>query len=165
MKHLVTTILLLGILLQTNCKKNKNAVNANTDFFTPVPVDFTINMELPTSADLKFANGYFIQPNAGYRSRGVIVYNTGFGGSEPYVAFDRTCPYMPDSVCSYVSIDTSSSLYFRCGQYAGARFTGCCNSKFTALNGIQVEGKATRGLRQYYVGVYGSQLRVTNIPQ
>lgn len=160
-----TALLLMLLLLQLNCKKNKNTVNANVDFFAPVLVDFTINMDLPSAADLKFPNGYFYQLTTGYKSRGVIVYNTGFSGPDQYVAYDRTCPYMPDSSCSYVSIDSSSSLFFRCGQYAGTKFTGCCASKFTAINGTQVEGKATRGLRQYYVGNFGNQLRITNTPQ
>ncbi len=153
------------LLLQLSCKKNKNAINANNDFFPPVLVDFTINMDLPSASDLKFANGHFIQPGTGYKQRGVMVYNTGFSGPDQYVAFDRTCPYLPDSICSYVSIDTSSTLFFRCGQYNGTKYTGCCNSKFMAQNGAQVQGKATRGLRQYYVGNFGSQLRVTNTPQ
>ncbi len=160
--------IILLILLATGfvtCKKKDNTNNGNIDFFSPVMVDFYINMDLPTAADLKFPNGYFIQTNTGYKQRGVIVYNTGFTGAEEYVAFDRTCPFKPDSSCSYVSMD-SSTLFFRCGQYYGAgKFAPCCNSKFTALNGSPVSGPAGRSLRQYYVGNYGSQLRVTNTPQ
>ena len=165
MKYAKIIILISVLLLQINCKKNKNTVNANVDFFSPVLVDFTINMDLPSAADLKFPNGYFYQLNTGYKNRGVVVYNTGFSGPDQYVAYDRTCPYLPDSICSFVSIDSSSSLFFRCGQYTAGKFTGCCASKFTAINGTQVEGKATRGLRQYYVANYGNQLRVTNTPQ
>ncbi|MBC7382187.1 MAG: hypothetical protein H7296_04235 [Bacteroidia bacterium] len=163
MKYFKLSILLFVLLLMLTCKKNKNTVNANTDFFGPVPVDFYINMDLPSAVDLKFPNGYFYQLNAGFK--GVVVYNTGFSGPDQYVAYDRTCPYRPDSSCSYVSIDSSSTLFFRCGQYlTPGKFTGCCASKFTAINGTQVEGKATRGLRQYYVTNYGNQLRITNTP-
>ena len=165
MKKIQFALLLCLLVLGINCKKNKNAINANIDFFSPVTVDFYINMDLPSAADLKFSNGYFIQTGVGYQQRGVIVYNTGFSGTDEYVAYDRTCPYMPDSACSFVSMDTASTLFFRCGQYNGKKYTGCCNSKFMAINGSQVEGKATRGLRQYYVGNYGNQLRITNTPQ
>ncbi len=165
MKYNKVMALILITIFFSACKKNNNTNNANIDFFSPVPVDFTINLDLPNAADLKFPNGYFIQTNAGYKQRGVMVYNTGFSGTEQYVAFDRTCPFKPDSSCSYISLD-SSTLFFRCGQYNGmGKFSPCCNSKFTAMNGSQVSGPATRGLRQYYVGNYGSQLRVTNTPQ
>ncbi len=165
MKNKWTLFVFVLLLSLGNCKKNKNTINANVDFFNPVLVDFYINLELPSAIDLKFANGYFIQTSAGYKQRGVIVYNTGFSGPDQYVAYDRTCPYLPDSVCSYVSIDSSSSLYFRCGQYNGTKFTACCNSQFMALNGAMLKGPAVRGLRQYYVGNFGDRLHITNAPQ
>jgi hypothetical protein len=160
---LFATLLLLVCF--ANCKKDAKNVS-NQDFFLAVNVDFYINLDLPLNADLNFPNGYAYQTGYGYRNRGVIVYNTGFSGPDQYVAFDRSCPYKVDSSCSIVSVD-SSTLYYRCGQFTGSggKFTPCCNSRFIAGNGSQVSGPADRGLKQYYVSVFGRQLRVTNTPQ
>ncbi|OYU97661.1 MAG: hypothetical protein CFE21_05055 [Bacteroidetes bacterium B1(2017)] len=158
-------LVLLAAFAFTTCKKDAKNVS-NLDFFTQVQVDFYINLDLPLYADLNFANGYVYEKNYGYKTRGVIVYNTGFTGPDQFVAFDRSCPYKVDSSCSYVSVD-SSTLYFRCGQYngVGGKFNPCCNSKFVASNGSQMSGPADRPLHAYYVSVLGRQLHITNTPQ
>lgn len=157
--------LLVPVVLFSTCKKDKNQISA-TDFFNPVLVDFYINLDLPLYTDLNYPNGYVYEKNQGYKQRGVIVYNTGFSGPDQYVAFDRSCPFKVDSSCSYVSVD-SSLLYYRCGQYTGVggKFIPCCNSKFVASNGSQMEGPAPRPLKQYYVSVSGKILHITNLPQ
>jgi len=157
---------IMAITCFTNCKKDAKKVS-NQDFFLPVNVDFYVNLDLPLNSDLNFPNGFIYQPGYGYKNRGVIVYNTGFTGPDQYVAFDRSCPYKVDSSCSFVSVE-SSALYFRCGQYTGSgrsTLTPCCNSRFVAGNGTQVSGPADRSLKQYYVGILGRQLRITNLPQ
>lgn len=145
------------------CKK-KNTVNQqDLDFFPPVNVDFTVNLSLPNYSGLNFPNGYAYEDNFGYR--GVVIYNTGFSGPEQFVAFDRTCPYKPDSTCSKVSVD-STNVYMVCGQFVNNRFIPCCNSRFFALNGTWTDGPAKRNLRQYYVYQFGSNLlRITNTPR
>lgn len=147
------------------CKKASKSIVV-TDFFTPVQVDFYVNLDLPLYLDLSFPNGYVYETNQGYKKRGVIIYNTGFSGPDQYVAFDRSCPVNVDSTCSFVSVD-SSAIYYRCGQYTGAggRFVPCCNSKFMASSGSQIQGPATRPLRQYYVYQLGRTLHITNTPQ
>ena len=147
------------------CKKAAKNVT-NQEFFPSVLVDFYINLDLPLYAELNFPNGYVYERNYGYKTRGVIVYNTGYTGPDQYVAFDRSCPYNVDSSCSIVSVD-SSTLYYRCGQYTGpgGKFIPCCNSKFVASNGGQMEGPANRPLRQYYVSILGRQLHITNTLQ
>ncbi|MFN4083746.1 MAG: hypothetical protein ACK4K9_08960 [Bacteroidia bacterium] len=161
MNKLLTGILLLSILY--SCKK-KNTINQqDLDFFPPVNVDFTVNLSLPNYAGLNFPNGHAYEDNFGYK--GVVIYNTGFDGPEQFVAFDRTCPYKPDSICSRVSVD-STNIYFACGQLYQGRFVKCCSSRFFALNGTWIDGPAKRNLRQYFVYRFGSNiLRITNVPR
>jgi Rieske Fe-S protein len=163
MRGIQYTFALLAIaLVFTTCKKNQNQ-NQQGDFFNPVNVDFYVNLNLPGYADLQFANGYVYEQGQGYKQRGIIIYNTGFEGQEKYVAFDRSCPVNVDSVCSYVSVETSG-IFYKCGQFNGSTFTSCCGSRFVASNGSQIEGPAKRGLRQYYVRNLGSQLHITATP-
>jgi hypothetical protein len=164
-KRIIGLSAFLFLILGLHCKKENKQVS-NQDFFIAVPVDFYINLDLPLYADLNFPNGFVYEKYQGYKQRGVIVYNTGFTGPDQYVAFDRSCPYKVDSSCSYVSVD-SSTLYYRCGQYTGVggKFIPCCNSRFVASNGGQMQGPADRPLRQYYVSILGRQLHVTNYPQ
>lgn len=150
---------LFCLLIGFSCKKD-NGNSGNTDFFNPVYVDFTINLSLPDAAELKFPNGYFYS-SFGYK--GIVVYNTGFSGSDQYVAFDRACPYKTDSICSKVTMETNA-LFLTCGQFSGTKFVNCCGSKFSAQNGGVVSGSANRGLKQYYVYNYGNTLRVTSSP-
>lgn len=152
-------------LIFAGCKKNGTQNQQNTDFFPPINVDFTINLALPSAAELIFPNGYFYENNYGNPGKGVIVYNTGFSGPDQYVAFDRTCPHKPDSSCSKVSMD-STNIYLKCGQYQNGKFVPCCNSKFIAINGGWVDGPAGRSLKQYYVSKFGGNfLHITSIPQ
>lgn len=165
MKYRSWIYLVFGLVAFASCKKDNKLVS-NQDFFNPVLVDFYVNLDLPLYNDLNFPNGFVYERNQGYKQRGVIVYNTGFVGSDQYVAFDRSCPYKVDSTCSIVSVD-SSTLYFRCGQFTGVggKFVPCCNSKFVASNGSQYEGPAVRPLKQYFVSIIGRQLHITNTPQ
>ena len=149
----------LLMIISFSCKKDKTN-QQNLDFFDPVYVDFTVNMDLPDAAPLKFPNGYMYSNN-GYK--GIIIYNTGFAGADQYVAFDRACPYKTDSICSAVTIE-ANNLFFVCGKTINSNFVPCCGSKFSAQNGGMVAGPATRGLKQYYVYQFGSQLRITNTP-
>jgi hypothetical protein len=155
-KYIIFSLL---ILISFSCKKDKTN-QQNLDFFDPVFVDFTVNMDLPDAAELKFPNGFMYSAN-GYK--GIIIYNTGFPGADQYVAFDRACPYKTDSICSIVTME-SNNLFYVCGKTVNAKFVPCCGSKFAAQNGGVVSGSATRSLKQYYVYQFGSQLRVTNTP-
>jgi len=153
----------LVILLFSQCSKKDSQNQQNSDFFPPVNVDFTVNLSLPSYAGLNFPNGFAYEDNYGYR--GVVIYNTGFSGPEQYVAFDRACPYKPDSSCSKVSID-STNIYLRCGQLIQNKFTPCCNSSFFALNGSYTSGAAKRNLRQYFVYQFGANtLRISSVPK
>ncbi len=162
MRKALLLTFLCWVFVQPACKKSNNQ-NTQGDFFPPVAVDFYVNLSLPSYADLQFVNGYAIEPGQGYKGRGIIIYNTGFEGQQKYVAFDRSCPVNTDSSCSYVSVETSG-LFYRCGQFSGTTFKACCGSRFVANNGSQIEGPATRGLRQYYVANLGSQLHITATP-
>ncbi len=147
-------------LLAGACKKNSNNNQQIGDFFNPVYVDFYVNLDLPDAADLKFPNG-FMYSNFGYK--GIVIYNTGFSGSDQYVAFDRACPYKTDSSCAIVSME-NNALFLACGSYSGNKFITCCQSKFSAQNGGVVAGEAKRGLKQYFVSINGNQLRISSNP-
>ncbi len=158
----IILVFCLATLVFAGCRKDESR-NQQGDFFPPVNVDFYVNLNLPSYADLQFTNGYAYELNQGYRQRGIIIYNTGFEGQEKYVAFDRSCPVNVDSSCSYVSVE-ASGIFFKCGQFKGSNFTSCCGSRFVASNGSQIEGPAKRGLRQYYVRNLGTQLHITATP-
>ena len=87
MKTLV--FLLLGLLLlSANCKpQNQNPVPF-------VPVDVTIDIQLPSYSELQGVGGW-TYINGG--SRGIIIYRRGI---EDFVAFDRHSPADPDGTCS-----------------------------------------------------------------
>ncbi len=142
------------------CKKNSFDNQQVGDFFNPVYVDFYVNLNLPDAANLKFPNGYMYS-NYGYK--GIVIYNTGFSGTDQYVAFDRACPYQTDSSCAKISLE-NNGLFLACGAYSGNNFVNCCHSKFSAQNGGVVAGEAKRGLKQYYVNSYGAQLRISSNP-
>jgi len=147
------------VLLFSSCNGKKNKVDPNLDFFPPVFVDFYVNLSLPDAAALQFPQGW-IYRNGG--NKGIIIYNTGFEGPDKFQAYDRTCPYKPDSTCSYVSVD-SNSVYFVCGQY-NPNFKPCCGSKFYANGASPFFGPASRALHSYFVRQEGNALRISNSP-
>lgn len=150
-KHILTVLICAFTL--AGCKDN---VNNNDDFFTPVQVYLSINLNLPSAAPLTVPQG-FIYENGG--NKGVVIYHTIYN---EYVAFDRTCPHEPTNECSYITVD-SSSTYFGCGQYK-PDWTPCCGSKFDPATGAAINGPAKRALRQYFVRQDGNTLIVTNTP-
>jgi len=151
--------LMVLLVLSLACKKTSTD-NQQADFFNPVFVDFYVNLNLPDAANLKFPNGYMY---SNYGFKGIVIYNTGFSGTDQYVAFDRACPYQTDSSCAKVSME-NNALFLACGFYSGNNFINCCHSKFSAQNGGVVAGEAKRGLKQYYVSSYGTQLRISSNP-
>lgn len=150
-KYLTFAFLIIALA----CNKD-NANSGNADFFSPVPVNISINLSLPAYAALAIPQGHVYEPGG---NKGVIVYRTIFN---EYVAFDRTCPHNPNEACSYISMDSTSTFY-KCGQY-NPSFTACCPSVFDPATGNKLSGPATRGLHQYYVKNDGNNLLISNTP-
>jgi nitrite reductase/ring-hydroxylating ferredoxin subunit len=146
----------IAFLLCTSVACKKDTINNNDDFFTPVRVYLSINLNLPLYSPLTVAQGYVYEAGG---NKGIIIYRTIF---DEYVAYDRTCPHEPTKACSMVSVD-SSGTFFRCGQY-NPTWEVCCDSKFDPLNGAATSLPAKRSLRQYYVRQTGNTLLVTNTP-
>ena len=94
-------------------------------------VDFTIDPmfnNLNNVGDVEvFTGGY----------RGVIIYRASL---EEFIAFERTCTYDPEKVCSKLQIDPGSQIL--------AHDT-CCGSTFLLLDGIPTNGPATIPLLKY----------------
>lgn len=153
---MIKTVATLAVcaLFFLSCKDNNE--NNNSDFFAPVPVYLSINLNLPNYAPLANVQGYVYEAGG---NKGIVIYHNIFN---EYVAFDRTCPVNTQNACSYVSVD-SSSVYFRCGQYS-PNWAPCCNSKFDPSSGNPIEGEAKRALKQYTVKQEGSMLLITNTP-
>ena len=154
MNKRIAVLLFISSVWLSNCKEDD--VNTNSDFFTPVQVYLSINLNLPNYTLLSNPQGFVYEAGG---NKGIIIYRTVFN---EYVAFDRTCPHNPGDSCSIVSVDSSSS-FFRCGQY-NPNWTPCCNSKFDPATANPLEGPAKRALKQYFVRQDGSNLIVTNTP-
>lgn len=145
------------LLLNNSCSDKAKTIDTYSDFFTPVYVNYTVNLTLPSAIPLN-ATGGWIYIN-GIGNKGVLVYRY----FDEFYAFDRTCPYKPDSACSMVSVD-SSNAYIRCGQYSGS-FKKCCDSEFFIQNGSVRKGPAARPLKSYYTKLDGQTLYISSSPQ
>ena len=135
-----------AFLFLNNCNKDNQSSE-----FPYVPINFTLNLNLPSYTDLGRPGGYVVIDNEGYK--GVIVYHTIDG---KYLAFDRTCTYLPLDDCSKVYVD-DSGLYLHCGESEG----DCCASKYD-MEGNVINGPAKYPLRQYQVSQNGNMLTILN---
>lgn len=130
------------LVIAMACDKERNA---------PIPyvfVDFTIDLNGPSSSDLVGIQGFIIRPNDGVK--GIIVYHQGV---DDYVAFDRSCPYQTNDACALISVDNSNR---------SIAVDSCCESKFFISNGNRIQGPASAPLRYYLVTLSGNLLHVTN---
>ncbi len=113
-----------------------------------VPVDITIDIQLPSYSDLQGVGGWSYL-NGG--SRGIIVYRKGI---DEFVAFDRHSPADPDGICP-------AALYPDPQNFL--QLLDSCNSAvFSLYDGSPIGGSAY-GLRQYATQFNGNNLlRVYN---
>jgi len=126
-----TLILTFILLTVSSCKKE----NQNQQLGIPyVNVDQYVLLNLPTNLGLNSVGGWAYLA-AG--SRGIVIYHRTF---DEYVAFDRHCTWQTEQACGQVSIDTTTNVFLNCA---------CCTSKFSLIDGIAINGPATRGLLQY----------------
>ena len=136
-------ILCLGfLLLAAKCnKQNQNPVPF-------VPVDVTIDIQLPSYSNLQGVGGWTYL-NGG--SRGIIVYRKGI---DEFVAFDRHSPADPDGTCLLpLYPDEQNFLQLK---------DSCNNAVFSLYDGSPVSN-SIYGLRQYATQFNGNNLlRVYN---
>lgn len=146
-------IVILGVSLNLN-SACRDTINANDTPVPSVPVNLTLNTDLPAYYYLK-TPGTWIYLEGG--NRGVVLVHN-FDGQ--YLAFDRTCSYQPDLSCSRVSID-STAYFFKCGEQQTDSFIKCCDSQFQ-LNGLVNGGPAQFPLRPFQVSISGANIYINN---
>lgn len=141
MKQLL--ILCLGfLLLSSKCN------NQNQHPVPFVPVDVTIDIQLPSYSNLQGVGGWTYL-NGG--SRGIIVYRKGI---DEFVAFDRHSPADLNGSCPFVLYPDDQNFL--------QLIDSCNNAIFSLYDGSPVSN-SIHGLRQYATQFNGNNLlRVYN---
>jgi hypothetical protein len=137
-------LFLLVLVLFFSCEKNDTE-----DLLPNVPVDVTIDLNLPQYVDLNTPSGwaYTIGGNDGLE--GIWIQNTG-AGNPPYKAFERACP---NNDCS-VPMNFDGSLKLICS---------CDKSEYSIIDGSPQTAGNTNFAREYRVIVLNnSLLNITN---
>jgi len=118
------------------------------DQIPQVPVDFSLNLRLPTYNHLQLV-GQYAYIEAGYR--GILLYRSGL---DRLVAFDRACTYAPSQSCHKVAV-VDSLMLAQCE---------CCDSRFGLQDGQPFRGPAGWPLRSYrvYFDEISGSVRITN---
>lgn len=130
------------LLLSSKCN------NLNQHPVPFVPVDVTIDIQLPSYSDLQGVGGWTYL-NGG--SRGIIVYRKGI---DEFVAFDRHSPADIDGSCP--------APLFPDDQNFLQLIDSCNNATFSLYDGSSISG-SNYGLRQYATQFNGNNLlRVYN---
>ena len=130
------------LLLSSKCK------NQNQNPVPFVPVDVTIDIQLPSYSNLQGVGGWTYL-NGG--SRGIIVYRKGI---DEFVAFDRHSPVDVSGTCPFpLYPDSQNFLQLK---------DSCNNAVFSLYDGSPVSN-SIYGLRQYATQFNGNNLlRVYN---
>jgi hypothetical protein len=125
------------LLLSSKCS------NQNQHPVPYVPVDVTINLQLPSYSELQGVGGW-AYVNGG--SRGIIVYRKNI---DQFVAFDRHSPADPDGTCSLPLFpDSQNFLQLK---------DTCNNAIFSLYDGSPVSN-CSYGLRAYATQFNGNEL-------
>lgn len=151
-KKVLTIALAIGLTGLSNCKKDDVPPVYNE--IPNVPVNITINTELPSYYHLKNVGTYVYEPGG---SRGVLLIHN---FDDRYYAFERTCTYKPDLQCSKIYVD-SIALNLRCGGFGDTSWVSCCSSLY-GFDGIPTNGPSRFQLKQYRVYQNGSILTIKN---
>ena len=130
------------LLLSSKCN------NQNQHPVPFVPVDITIDMQLPSYSNLQGVGGWTYL-NGG--SRGIIVYRKAI---DEFVAFDRHAPSDPDGSCPIALYPDNQNFL--------QLIDSCNNAVFSLYDGSPVSNSIF-GLRQYATQFNGNNLlRVYN---
>ncbi len=130
------------LLLSSKCNKN------NQNPVPIVPVDITIDIQLPSYSTLQGVGGWTYL-NGG--SKGIIVYRKGI---DEFVAFDRHSPADPNGSCP-VPLYPDDQNFLQL-------IDSCNNAVFSLYDGSPVSN-SIYGLRQYATQFNGNNLlRVYN---
>lgn len=131
-----------SLITGTSCKKS-------TEGGIPqVPVNQTINLNLPAYNDLQTVGGWTYISGG---SRGIFIYRISV---EDFVAMDRHCTYRIADECRVVVPEEGSLV---------VADTLCCQSEFSIIDGTPVSGDADRPLQRYQTFYNGQELlRISN---
>jgi len=110
----------------SSCKEEKYPI-------PNVPVNITINLDLPSYLPLNAPGGY-VYVSGG--SRGIVVYRH----FDEFVALDRHSTYNSDEECAVVSVDPDNIFELE---------DTCSGSRFSIMNGCVIQGPAKFGLKKY----------------
>jgi len=111
-------------------------------------IDQTINLNLPQYIGLQTAGNFAYAPAQGI-SQGILIQNRGVGSS-PYVAWERTCPYLD---CTNPMI-FDGSVKMNCS---------CDGKNYSILNGSELPAATTKFAYEYRVIIINpTTLRITN---
>lgn len=144
LRWMASALVLTALLLPTEgCRGRVPA-----DQIPQVPVDFSLNLFLPTYSHLQLV-GQYAYLDAGYR--GILLYRSGL---DQLQAYDRACTYAPSQSCHRVSV-IDSLMVTQCA---------CCDSRFGLQDGQAIRGPAGWPLRRYRVffNETSGSVRITN---
>lgn len=129
-------ILLLFFLI--TCKNETNRIPY-------VAVNFTISLEDPLANPLLIPGNSVIIESQGVN--GIIIYR--FSQTD-FLAWERTCTYLPEDNCAVVS---DSSSHLNCP---------CCGTQYSIIDGSPIQGLSRYFLKSYNTSFDGRILRVYN---
>lgn len=138
----------IGIL--QSCENAKN----NPSNIPNVPVNLTINLDLPLYQNLNFI-GQYVYESGG--NKGIVIIHHTDGN---YYAIERTCSYEPLEQCNLIEVNEAITR-LRCGVTQNDNFIPCCGSEFF-LDGQVIQGPAQYPLKHYNVRKSGSYLYISN---
>lgn len=132
----------LAILFVILCSCNNND-DGNT-ILPNIPVNVSLNLDLPSYQSLLFNSGNAYVPNQGIK--GIIVFR--FSNTD-FRAWDAACPHISPNDCSTMTIKGVKMV------------CSCDNTEFSILDGSPLSG-TKYSARQYKVVKNGNTLTITN---
>ena len=113
-----------------------------------VPVNFTINLNLPQFNELNFPGNGLVITTDGVGIRGIIVYNI---NDALYSAFELSDPNIPPSDCSALNV-SGITAESNCGN----------ENVYNIVTGQQLEGEGGFPLLRYNIVRDGNTLFISN---
>ena len=139
MKLKYISLLAITIITGYSCRKSNS-------FIPNIPVQLVVNTLDPQYQNLNGIGGWsYIEGG----SRGIIVFRNDFN---EFKAYDRHCSFEPENTCGQVSV-SDNNLFAK---------DSCCTSQFQLIDGLPVDGPATRGLQQYSTSFDGNIIQIWN---
>lgn len=134
---------IIGIVLFTTLFACNSSDDGNT-LLPNVPVNVTLNLNLPAYQDLLINNGSAFVP--GHGIKGIIVFRL---SETNILAWDAACPHISPSQCSTMVIN---GVIMVCG---------CDDTEFSILDGSPLSGTQFSA-RQYRAVKTGNSITITN---